>query len=76
MKRVFIVEIVRLQSGEGVKVGETRDWFGVYSGGKKMKIGMREGGGCVESGKGAYKNSGGWCGGAVFLVFLSVAFLV
>jgi hypothetical protein len=76
MKRFFIVGIVRFQSGEGVEVGETRDWFGIYSGGKKRKTGMREGGGCVERGKGIYKNNGGWCGRAVFLVFLSVAFLV
>jgi hypothetical protein len=41
VKRVFIVGIVRFQSGEGVEVGETRGWFGVYSGGKKRKIGMR-----------------------------------
>jgi hypothetical protein len=27
---------------------------------------MREGGGCVEGGKGIYKNSGGLWGGAVF----------
>jgi hypothetical protein len=76
VKRVFIVGIVRFQSDEGVEVGETRDWFEVYSGGKKRKIGMREGGGCIERSKGVYKNSGGWCGGGVFLVFLSVAFLV
>ncbi len=76
MERVFIVGIVRFQSGKGVEVGETRDWFGVYSGEKKRKIGMREGGGCVERGKRVYKNSLGWCGGAVVLVFLSFAFLV
>jgi hypothetical protein len=55
---------------------EKRDWFGVYSGGKKRKIGMTEGGGCVERSKGVYKNSWRWCGGGVFLAFLSVAFLV
>ncbi len=43
----------------------------MYSGGKKRKIGMREGGGCVEKSKEVYKNSGGWCGGGECLVFLS-----
>jgi hypothetical protein len=76
VKRVFIVGIIRFQSGEGVDVGETRDWFGVYSGGKKIKIGMREGRGCVERSKGFYKNSGGGVGGDVFLAFLSVGFLI
>ncbi len=57
VNRVFIVGIARFQSGEGVEVGETRDWFGVYNGGKKRKIGMREGRSCVERGKGVDKNS-------------------
>ncbi len=32
--------------------------WGVYSGGKKRKIGMREGGGCVERGKGLTRTVG------------------
>jgi hypothetical protein len=70
VKRIFIVGIVRFQSGEAVEVGETRDWFGVYSGGKKRKIGMREGGGCVERSKGVYKNSGGWYGVRISCAYL------
>ncbi len=62
LKRVFIVGIVRLQSGEEVEVGEMRDGFGVYNGGKR-KIGMREGRGCVERGKMVYETVGGGVGG-------------
>jgi hypothetical protein len=66
VERGFVVGIVRFQSGEGVEVGETEDWFGGYNGGQKGKSGMREGGGCVERGNGVHKTSGGWWGRAIF----------
>ncbi len=57
--RVFVVVIVRFQSGEGVKVRKTGDWFGGDYGREKRKGSMREGGGCIEGCKGVDKNSGG-----------------
>ena len=61
MVRVVVVGgIVRFQRGEGVRVRETRVRWGRDCSGDKREGGMREGGGCVEGGKGVYKNSGGY----------------
>jgi hypothetical protein len=49
-------------------VGETRDWFGVYSGGKEREIGMREGGDALNEAKGFTRTVGGGVG-AYFLSF-------
>jgi hypothetical protein len=54
MGTVVVVGIVRFQRGEGVRVGEGRNCSM-----EKREGGMREGGGCVEGGKGVCKNSGG-----------------
>ena len=59
MVRVVVVGIVRFQRGEGVRVRETRVRWGRDCSRDKREGGMREGGGCVEGGKGVYKNSGG-----------------
>jgi hypothetical protein len=59
MVRVVVVGIVRFQRGEGVRVRETRVRWGRDCSRDKREGGVREGGGCVEGGKGVYKNSGG-----------------
>ncbi len=41
--RVFIVGIVRFQSGEGVEVEKTKDWFGGDYGRENREGGMRRG---------------------------------
>ncbi len=59
MVTIVVVEIVRFQRGEGVRVEETRDWGGRDYCRDKRVGGMRKGRGCVEGRKGVYKNSGG-----------------
>ncbi len=64
MGRVFVIKIVRFQSGEGVEVGKTSEWFGDDYGKEKMKVGMREGGGCIKGCKRLTRTVGGSVAGS------------